>query len=257
MQYRRLYTLQTWLRRLFFLMLAAVIVVTGVSFQRGTLSLDRMGRVLGQVTRLPGLPQWQVAIIAGHRGYDTGAVCDDGLMEVQITEAVANRVAKLLQRQGAEVQVLDEYDKRLAGLKVDALVSIHADSCIPLTGYKVASAAKTVIADQDNRLESCIEEKYGEVTGLPLHPTTVTKDMTEYHAFQRVADTTPGAIIELGFLGGDRDILVNGQAKLAQGITDGIVCYLETRPKATATPGESTSAVRPHVLNPEAAPGPE
>lgn len=252
MQYRRLYTLQTWLRRLFFAMLAVVIVVTGVSFQRGTLSLDRMGRVLGQMTRLPGLPHWQVAIIAGHRGYDTGAQCNDGLMEVQITEAVANRVAKLLQRQGAQVQVLDEYDERLAGLEADVLVSIHADSCIDLTGYKVASAAETVIPGQDDRLEACIEEKYGEVTRLPFHPTTVTRDMTGYHAFQRVADTTPGAIIELGFLGGDRDILVNGQAKLAQGIADGIVCYLETRPEATTTPEETTSA-----LDPGTTPGPE
>ena len=251
-QYRRLYTLQIWLRRLFFLMLAAVIVVTGVNFQRGTLTLDRIGRVLGQMTGLPGLPQWQVALIAGHRGFDTGATCEDGLMEVQITEAVANRVAKLLQKQGAQVQVLDEYDKRLAGLEVDALVSIHVDSCIALTGYKVASAAETVIPAQDNRLETCVEEKYGEVTGLPFHPTTITKDMTGYHAFQRVADTTPGAIIELGFLGGDRDILVNGQAKLAQGIANGIVCYLETRPEATATPGESTS-----VFDPEATPSPE
>ncbi len=251
-QYRRLYTLQTWLRRLFFILLAAVIVVTGVNFQRGTLSLDRIGRVLGQMTGLPGLPQWQVAIIAGHRGYDTGAVCDDGLMEVQITEPVANRVAKLLQKQGAQVQILDEYDKRLAGLEVDALVSIHADSCIALSGYKVAGAAETVLVEEDNRLEFCIEEKYGEATGLPLHPTTVTKDMTGYHAFQRVADTTPGAIIEIGFLGGDRDILVNGQAKLAQGIADGIVCYLETRPEATATPGGSTS-----VFDPEATLSPE
>ena len=251
-QYRRLYTLQTWLRRLFFLMLAAVIVVTGVNFQRGTLTLDRIGRVLGQMTGLPGLPQWQVALIAGHRGFDTGATCEDGLMEVQITEAVTNRVAKLLQKQGAQVQVLEEYDKRLAGLEVDALVSIHVDSCIALTGYKVASAAETVIPAQDNRLETCVEEKYGETTGLPFHPTTITKDMTGYHAFQRVADTTPGVIIELGFLGGDRDILVNGQAKLAQGIANGIVCYLETRPEATATPGESTS-----VFDPEATPSPE
>lgn len=252
MKYRRLYTLQTWLRRLFFLMLAAVVVVTGVSYQRGTLSLNRVGRVLGQVTRLPGLPQWQVAIIAGHRGYDTGATCKDGLMEVQITEAVANRVARLLQNQGAQVRVLDEYDKHLDGLEVDALVSIHADSCIPLSGYKVASASETVIAEKDDRLETCIEAKYGEVTGMAFHPSTITKDMTGYHAFQRVADTTPGAIIELGFLGGDRDILVNGQAKLAQGIADGIVCYLETRPGATATPEDSMSFLTPEATsNPE------
>ena len=76
---------------------------------------------------------------------------------------------------------------------------------------------------------------------------------TEEHIFREsVAMRTDHQQIEIGFLGGDRDILVNGQAKLAQGIADGIVCYLETRPEATATPGGSTS-----VFDPEATLSPE
>ena len=36
--------------------------------------------------------------------------------------------------------ILDEYDTRLAGLKVDVLVSLHADSCVQASGNKVATA---------------------------------------------------------------------------------------------------------------------
>ena len=172
---------------------------------------------------------------------DTGAVCEDGLMEVTITQAVANRVAYLLDRQAVQVQVLDEYDKRLAGLQVDALVSIHVDSCVPLSGYKVASPAMTAIADEDDRLVACMEDSYAAATGLPFHSNTVTHNMTGYHAFQRVAETTPGAIIELGFLGGDREILENGQGKLARGVSDGILCFLRNDPETTIVPGDTPS----------------
>ncbi len=252
MPYRRLYILQIWLRRLFLLTLAALVLLTGLSFYQGTMSWDRVGRMAGRMTGLPGLPQWRVAIIAGHRGFDTGAVCPDGLMEVQVTQAVANRASKLLQAQGAQVEILDEYDKRLNGLAVDALLSIHVDSCIDLSGFKVASGSETVIPEQDAKLVSCLKDSYAAATELPLHPTTITRDMTGYHAFQRVADSTPGAIIELGFLGGDRDILVNGQAQMAQGVANGIVCFLQSRPEATATP--ATSGDEPL---PSPTPGPE
>ena len=37
-----------------------------------------------------------VGIIAGHMGYDSGAVCEDGLQETQITQAVARLLAERL-----------------------------------------------------------------------------------------------------------------------------------------------------------------
>ena len=39
---------------------------------------------------------------------------------------------------------------------------------------------------------------------------------------------TPAAIIEAGFMAADRDILLNQQDKVAQGIANGIVRFLET-----------------------------
>lgn len=229
MPFRRLSSLHTWLWRLLLISVAAAVGVAALGIYSGGLTWGRLAHSLGALTGLPGLPQWQVAIIAGHRNFDTGAVCDTGLMEVAVTSEVAERLAKRLERQGVDVQVLDEYDPKLQSLQADALVSIHADSCVSLSGFKVASAEQTALPDQDALLVKCLEESYAGATGLSTHPNTITHDMTGYHAFQRVAETTPGAIIELGFLGGDGALLAEERPKLARGIAEGVMCFLKQR----------------------------
>lgn len=52
--------------------------------------------------------------------------------------------------------------------------------------------------------------------------------MLHYHAFRKVAIDTPAAIIELGFMLEDRYLLERRPKQLAQGITAGIMCFLET-----------------------------
>ncbi|MCX7852331.1 MAG: N-acetylmuramoyl-L-alanine amidase [Caldilineales bacterium] len=228
MHFARLQRLHTWLGRALGLSLLALVVVVVWGSYQGTLTPGRAARVLGRWGVFPGLPSpWQVALIAGHRGHDSGAVCADGLQEVTITTAVADRTAAYLRRRGADVLVLDEYDPRLTGLRAEALVSIHADSCIDLTGFKVAGPAETVIPEADRRLVHCLETAYARASGLKQHPNTITRNMTGYHAFQRVAPETPGAIIELGFLGADRALLQTGQEHMARGIAEGILCFLE------------------------------
>ena len=229
MSYDRIDILALWLRRLLLLTLLAVAVLIALGVWRGDLTARRTLQALGQLTRIGGTPRPEVALIAGHRGYDTGAMCEDGVMEVAITDAVATLAAERLRKEGIDVRVLDEYDKSLNGLSAAALVSIHVDSCIPMSGFKVASATKTIIPAADARLVACIKDRYAAATGLSEHPTTITTDMTEYHAFQRVTDDTPGAIVELGFLGGDAAFLQSGQEAMAQGIAGGIVCFLEAR----------------------------
>ena len=90
-------------------------------------------------------PAWnrQIALVSGHAGNDSGATCEDANGKVLLTEAEVNaRVTELtasqLRRAGAEVMVLEEFDPRLDDLTVDVLLSIHADSCIDASGYKVA-----------------------------------------------------------------------------------------------------------------------
>ena len=180
-------------------------------------------------------PAWgrQVALISGHAGNDSGATCEDAAGQVLFTEAAINaRVAELaaerLRRAGAEVAVLEEFDPRLEGLRSDVLLSIHADSCIDATGYKAAVHARTLFPVTAERLLTCLETHYPAATGLPHHPNTVTHDMTEYHAFRRIDPQTPAAIIEIGFLGGDQQLLTENPELVARGIDESLACFLAT-----------------------------
>ena len=243
MSTHRLESLNLWIKRLLMLLMLALAVLVAIYFYQGGWERMRTSRLLARFLPSEVFQGPQVAIISGHKGSDSGAVCkEDGLMEATVNEAIATRVVKRLKRQGVSAMLLDEYDPRLEGLQVRALVSIHADSCIDKSGYKIASAEETVIPEEDAMLVSCLKEKYGEATGLAYHSSAITKDMTEYHAFQRVADDTPGAIIETGYLGGDRELLVNEPDKLARAITDGILCFLDWQ-DAHQTPEPAATGV--------------
>jgi len=62
-------------------------------------------------TPTPHVPR--VGIIAGHSGHDTGAVCDDGLQEVKVNQAIAELVVEQLTQLGYRAEQLEEFDGRL------------------------------------------------------------------------------------------------------------------------------------------------
>ncbi len=170
-----------------------------------------------------------IGIVAGHSGNDAGAVCPDGLTEAQVNLAVAEAVVREVEVRGASADLLAEFDERLPGYRADLLISIHADSCdVDLSGYKVAGPeGPTSDAGQaSTRLVACLWREYGRVTGLPRHADTITSDMSRYHAFREIAATTPAAIIEIGFLKADRDLLTRQPQRIAAGIVAGITCFL-------------------------------
>ncbi|MBN1135019.1 MAG: N-acetylmuramoyl-L-alanine amidase [Anaerolineae bacterium] len=171
----------------------------------------------------------KVGIVAGHWQNDSGAICPDGLEEVSINLDVASRVVAILQYEGYEAELLAEFDDRLPRYRADAFLSIHTDSCeIPeASGFKVARLAASSIPEIEDRLVECLIREYGEATGLAFHKDSITFDMTGYHAFKEIDPQTPGAIIELGFMAADRDLLINHSYEVAQGIARGIVCFLE------------------------------
>jgi len=172
----------------------------------------------------------RIGIISGHRGNDSGAVCPDGLTEAQVNFDAATRVASILRAQGYTVDVLDEFDTRLKGYRARALLSIHADSCADInelaTGYKVARTYMSAIPDEEDKLVACVSERYKAATGLRFHRNTVTHDMLQYHAFRKVDVSTPSAIIELGFLNLDRELLTRKKDTVAKGVSEGLLCYL-------------------------------
>ncbi len=183
----------------------------------------------------PTRPPKKVGLVAGHwstdpRKYDPGAVCPDGLTEVEINLAIAQLVKEQLEKQGYEVDLLEEFDATLHGYLADTLVSIHADSCnVPeASGFKVARVFDSALPEKEDQLVKCLREEYQEATGLSFHKHSITYHMTMYHAFSEIAPQTPGAIIETGFMAADRHILVNQQDRVAQGIANGIIRFLET-----------------------------
>ncbi len=167
-----------------------------------------------------------IALVSGHMGYDSGALCENGLAEVDVNKDIVREVAALLQEAGAKVEVLAEYDPRLEGLSADVFVSVHADSCVNASGFKVARWAESPAPERDDRLVRCLTQHYAALTGLVFDRLRVTEDMTEYHAFHRLAASTPAAIIEVGYIGGDRELLTRKTQVVALGIAEGVGCFL-------------------------------
>ena len=176
-------------------------------------------------------PRARVGIVSGHWGNDSGSVCaSDGLTEQSVNLKIAELVKQRLQDAGYDVDLLKEFDPRLTGYQALALVSIHNDSCTYIndqaTGFKVAAAESSTHPEKAVRLTACLTQRYQTDTGLPFHANTVTIDMTDYHAFREINNSTTAAIIETGFLNLDRDILVNHTDTVAKGVADGILCFI-------------------------------
>ena len=182
----------------------------------------------------PAAPEPRVGIVAGHWKSDTGAVCPDGLQEVDVNYNIAQRVVSVLQSLGYETDLLEEFDPRLEGYWALALLSIHSDSCEhipdavpPASGFKVARVVDSMVPEEEDRLVACLSKCYAARTGMYYHANSVTHDMTRYHTFYEIDARTPAAIIETGFMRNDRQILTEQADMVAQGIADGLVCFLE------------------------------
>ena len=182
----------------------------------------------------------RVGIVAGHSGpqNDPGAVCPDGLTEASVNMNVAQLVVAELQNIGYTVDLLEEFDARLNNYQAAALVSIHANTCQDygerVSGFLISAAARITARSVDDLLVECIARSYQMQTELARRPG-VTVDMTDYHTFREIHPQTPAAIIELGFLRGDRELLTERPDLMARGITDGVLCFLQPAGRATST----------------------
>ena len=173
----------------------------------------------------------RVALISGHAGFDSGAICTDANGDVWLTEADINASITeqvTLQLRAADIEVLSlrEHDSQLYGLEASLLLSLHSDSCIDRSGYKAAHHKQSSIPAIEGRLLGCINRFYPNATQLVAHPETITHDMTNYYAFRQVHPRTPAAILEMGFLGGDQALLLENSQQVASGVAESIFCFL-------------------------------
>lgn len=182
----------------------------------------------------------RIGIVSGHWQNDSGAVCDDGLTEEQVNLQIATLVQQKLIAEGFTVDLMSEFDARLSQYKAMLLLSIHADTCEYIsneaTGFKVAAAIHSLSPEKANRLVVCMADRYQATTGLTYRPNSTTPDMTSYHAFDEVHTETTAAILETGFLNLDRQILTENPDLIAQGIVNGLLCYIRNENVTQPTP---------------------
>lgn len=185
-------------------------------------------------------PSGRIGIVAGHWQNDSGAVCPDGLTEEEVNLQIATLVQQKLTAEGYQVDLLAEFDERLSQYKAMVLISIHADTCEYIsneaTGFKVSAAIHSLYPEKANRLVACMADRYQTTTGLRYLPNSTTPDMTSYHAFDEIHTETTAAIIETGFLNLDRQILTENPDLIAQGIVDGLICYIRNENVTISTP---------------------
>ncbi len=206
----------------------------------------------------------RVGVISGHSGIfmngdepvnDPGAVCYGPNGEVLLTEqeinfAVSELVVNALRSRGYTVDLMEEFDERLEGYQATALISIHANDCSEyrnvdgslVSAFLVSQAQDRPEGGQDSRLRECVANEYGNITNLERR-FSLTRDMQDYHIFREIDVRTPGVIIEIGFMLGDQNLLVNQPDLVAQGVINGLLCFLEgemlTVPNATAIPSDA------------------
>ena len=136
--------------------------------------------------------------------------------------------------QGFTVDLLKEFDPKLQQYNGLVLVSIHNDSCNYIdnssTGFKVAPSLSARSQPENvTHLTECLTDRYQKDTGLRL-VNDITDDMSTYHSFEEINGATPSVIIETGFMNLDRELLTKTPEKPAQGIVDGIMCYIRNQP---------------------------
>jgi N-acetylmuramoyl-L-alanine amidase len=172
----------------------------------------------------------RIGIVSGHWKNDSGSVCADGLTEEQVNLNIATLVQQKLTAEGYNVDLLEEFDPRLSQYEGIALISIHSDTCEWIspeaTGFKVAAAIHSAYPEKASRLTTCLADRYQTRTGLKYLANSSSNDMTYYHAFDEIRTETTAAIIETGFLNLDREILTQKPDLVAQGIVDGLLCYI-------------------------------
>ena len=161
-----------------------------------------------------------------------------GYTEVEVTSEIADRIKTLLNAQGIEVDILPTTVPE--GYLADVFVALHCDGdgVGELSGFKMAVGSRR--GPYEAQLVSSIKDSYARATGMSYDADHVSRAMTGYFAFNwsryqhATSAFTPATIIELGFLSNDddRDILVNHADRVATGVVNGLLAFLDAHPRS-------------------------
>jgi hypothetical protein len=161
-----------------------------------------------------------------------------GVDEVDVNMDVAERMKAQLTARGYLVDILPTTIP--PGYLADVFVALHADGdeTGEKSGFKIAHGSRR--GPYEDKLVSVLRDEYGKLTGLDWDATGISRNMTNYFAFNwgryqhSAAAHTPAAIVEMGFLsnGHDRDLMVNKADGVATAIVNGIQRFLDDVPRS-------------------------
>ena len=159
----------------------------------------------------------------------------EGLHEVALNQAVARELKTILEARGIEVDLLPATIP--PRYRADLVLSIHADASgdPERRGYKSAHFIPARNRAEPE-LKRAVDGTYLTMSGLPDDHENVTRGMFNYYAFNHrryhhsVRRTTPGLIVELGYISNYEDRLsLEDPSRPAEALAAGIITYLEQR----------------------------
>lgn len=182
-----------------------------------------------------------IVLDAGHGGYDSGSVSEDGVLEKDITLSLTLKVGALLSQEGYQIiytrtsdEVTWESDN-LSDLKArtaissqanaDYFISIHTNFSSYNDG---AYGFETYLDDQDETIVEMASAIHEELSALQFSMDRGLKSTAESSLYVIDHNATAAMLLEVGFLSDSDDAatLINDQDALAQAIANGIIATL-------------------------------
>ena len=176
--------------------------------------------------------QKTIGILVGHWNVDSGSVCENGITEADVNEAIANQVSIKMNALGYPVRLFAQTDLDLINFRGQVLVAIFSGPCENTPANKSGFTIGTILNASDlnasNALAVCMGEIYQSSTDLDFTYEIITPDHSAYTLFEMVNPGTPMIYLEMGSLYLDQTLLLEESEKVANGIVNGILCYLDT-----------------------------
>lgn len=182
-----------------------------------------------------------VVIDAGHGGYDGGSV-HQGIKEKDITLAIALKLKPMLEEEGVQVTLTrnsdevswseDNVEDLFARSKIannanaDAFISLHTNSY-----YDTEINGSEIWVNYDSDINVVLAKHVQQgLKDIGYTYDRGLKDQATSPLQLLVDNKIPSILLETGFITGDSDFQVltskEGQEKIARGIAQGIVSYL-------------------------------
>lgn len=179
-----------------------------------------------------------IILDAGHGGYDSGSIANDGTQEKDITLAITMKIGAYLEDAGCHVVYTREQDDvawendnltdlqtRVAIAKeadADYYISIHTNSSAYNDG---AAGYETYVDGQNKEMINIAEHIHEKLASLPYSSDRGIKTTEENPLYVVDHNVVPALLLELGFISDDNDkaYMINQQDALAEAIAQGIL----------------------------------